>query len=220
MTSDAPAPYAQAIYGATLRSVRYGAPVIARMANTPNLVGHLDHHSPTRDGSFWICAANGEGVSASKVESKHAVAIERGLAYISCQAPIGFIPAEHLPQLDTSYKPDVKVVGGMVFSIGATFIPFFLMKRDTGEKIRVVLHVIVLSDLFMTMFIGVLGGQIIRTMVWDRNRPVFGFSFGQEDDGLTSARSILEWGQEVDGAGSSGIARDSMPAVRYAEKFI
>ncbi|KAF8909998.1 hypothetical protein CPB84DRAFT_1936834, partial [Gymnopilus junonius] len=101
----------------------------------------------------------------------------------------------------------IKVVGGMVTSIGVIFIPFFLMKRDTGEKIRVILHVIVLLDLFMTMFIGILGGQIIRTTAWDCNRPVFGFSFGQEDDGLTSAWSILEWGQEVDSTGISGIAR-------------
>ena len=37
------------------------------MANSPNLLGYLEHHSPTSDGSFSICIAGGIGSFVSKV---------------------------------------------------------------------------------------------------------------------------------------------------------
>ncbi|KAF8889203.1 hypothetical protein CPB84DRAFT_1749385 [Gymnopilus junonius] len=152
------------------------------MVNAPNLVGHLEYHSPTTDGSFSICAANGKGVFISK-------------------ALYDSIPAEHRPSLNTSYKPNVDTLNaGIMTSIGTTFFPFILINKDTGERVRVILHALVLLNLFMSMFIGVTGGQIISTSAWGRNGPVFGFNFGQGDDDLMpkAERDAVQWSALVD----------------------
>ena len=37
------------------------------MGNRPNLIGYLEHHNPTTDGSVAICMAGGNGVFVQKV---------------------------------------------------------------------------------------------------------------------------------------------------------
>lgn len=55
------------LYDETYRSIRYPELSISSMANRPNLIGHLEHHAPTTDGSFSICVAGGKGVFISQV---------------------------------------------------------------------------------------------------------------------------------------------------------
>jgi hypothetical protein len=134
------------------------------MATRPNLVGHLEHHTPTTDGSFSICVANGQGVFIS-------------------QALLESIPSEHRPALNMTLagqKVETLTVGNLQ-SIGTTLIPFILTNKDTCEKFRIVLSAIVLPNLFMGMFIGANGGDIVRTTQWGHNGVVFGFSFGEPD---------------------------------------
>jgi hypothetical protein len=66
MAPNAPPPYVRTVYDETLRSKFYGSPSIDSIANRPNLIGHLQHHSPDTDGSFSICIAGGEGVFISQ----------------------------------------------------------------------------------------------------------------------------------------------------------
>lgn len=101
------------------------------------------------------------------------------------------IPPEHRPALNTDYKPAVETLtSGMMTSIGTTFIPLILTDQDTGEKIRIVLHAIVLPSLFMNMFIGTIGGELVRSTAWGSDGPVFGFNFGPSPDDLTYVRGI------------------------------
>jgi len=65
--SAAPPPYYRTLYDETHRSIIYLNPSISSMANRPNLIGKLEHHSPITDGSFSICIASGEGVFISQV---------------------------------------------------------------------------------------------------------------------------------------------------------
>ena len=42
---------------------------VATMGNRPNLIGFIEHHSSTTDGSFAICLAGGSEVVIKKVRS-------------------------------------------------------------------------------------------------------------------------------------------------------
>ncbi|KAF9471774.1 hypothetical protein BDN70DRAFT_767240, partial [Pholiota conissans] len=128
--------YIPTIYDETFRSVSYLEPTIGSIGNRPNLVGYLEHHAPTTDGSFSICVAGGEGVFVSK-------------------ALLDSIPEAHRPQLNTADAGlKVKTLFEPMTSIGSTFIPLILTNRTTGKKFRVVLYAIVLPKMFMGMFIG------------------------------------------------------------------
>src|SRR5271155_2828331 len=52
---------ARVIYDDTQRNKEVPHPSIYSMASRPSLIGHLEHHSNSTDGSFRICVANGEG---------------------------------------------------------------------------------------------------------------------------------------------------------------
>ena len=45
------------------------------------------------------------------------------------------------------------MIGRTMKTIGTVMFPFILTKKDTGERMRYVLHAHVLPDLFMPMFI-------------------------------------------------------------------
>ena len=66
-TDTPPPPYFRTVYDETLRSITYTEPSIMSMANNPNLLGQLEYHSPTSDGSFSICVAGGDGIFISQV---------------------------------------------------------------------------------------------------------------------------------------------------------
>lgn len=42
---------------------------IMSMGHRANLIGYLEHHDPTSDGSFAICIAGGTGACVSKVSN-------------------------------------------------------------------------------------------------------------------------------------------------------
>ncbi|KAH9484604.1 hypothetical protein JR316_0004086 [Psilocybe cubensis] len=156
------------IYDETFRSVHYDNPAIASMANHPNLVGKLEHHAPTTDGSFSICIANGRGVFISR-------------------ALLESIPSEHRPTLDTTFAgQEVESFAGVLRSLGTTLFPLILKNAKTGESFRVVLHAIVLPKLYIHMFIGGQGSPILRTTAYTNGVPVHGFSF----DGSENAKDF------------------------------
>ena len=64
---DAPPAYIRTVYDDTYRARWYIEPSIMSTANSPNLLGHLEHHSTQTD--FAICVVNGSGVFVSKVSS-------------------------------------------------------------------------------------------------------------------------------------------------------
>jgi hypothetical protein len=72
--------------------------------------------------------------------------------------------------------------GGDMRSIGTTFLPLILTNYTTGEKFRIVLHAIVLPDLFMGMFIGFGGDGVVSTMEYSANRVLHGFRLGEGDE--------------------------------------
>lgn len=55
------------LYDETHRGVWFPTAEIASMGNRGNLLGHLEHHAATTDGSFSICLANGRGAFVSQV---------------------------------------------------------------------------------------------------------------------------------------------------------
>ena len=58
---------ARIIYDDTQRNNRVPNPCIYSMASRPSLLGYLEYHSNSTDGSFPICVANGEGSFISQV---------------------------------------------------------------------------------------------------------------------------------------------------------
>ncbi|KAJ7761528.1 hypothetical protein DFH07DRAFT_883564 [Mycena maculata] len=160
--SQNPPPYARTALDETHRSIQYIMPTIMSMANSPNLLGYLENHSPDTDGSFSICVARGTGVFIS-------------------QTLFESIPAEHRPALDTGVagqSVSFGLLGTSTNSIGTTLLPFILTAK-TGERIRLVLHALVVPNLFMGMFIG----RPIswwKSEVWGGGKgPLFTFDFGQ-----------------------------------------
>ncbi|VDC01987.1 unnamed protein product [Peniophora sp. CBMAI 1063] len=109
---------------------------IMSMGNRPNLIGYLQHHSPTTDGSVAICLAGGNGVFVQK-------------------ACLEFIPEEHRPALDTSRKGHVSfLTGSTQETLGSTLLPILLTDASSGKKFRVVLYANVLENLLIPVFIG------------------------------------------------------------------
>ncbi|KAJ7768350.1 hypothetical protein B0H16DRAFT_1307798 [Mycena metata] len=147
----------------THRSIHYMEPEIASMATRPNLLGYLEHHAPDTDGSFSVCIAGGHGVIIS-------------------QKLYESIPAEHRPALDTGVAGqavEFTVMGGTQEIIGTTLLPWILT-TTSGERIRLVLHALVLPKLFMGMFIGNGGLSWLKSESWGGGRgPQFSFDFGQ-----------------------------------------
>ncbi|KAF8957766.1 hypothetical protein BDZ97DRAFT_1924275 [Flammula alnicola] len=110
------------------------------MGNRPNLLGYLEHHAPTTDGSFSICFAGGDGVFIG-------------------EALYESIPLQHRPVLDTSEAGrDVQLIlaGSTMKTLGSTFLPFIII-TDTDEKVRMVLRVFVVKTLLLGMFWGMHG---------------------------------------------------------------
>ncbi|KAJ6559136.1 hypothetical protein DFH09DRAFT_921982 [Mycena vulgaris] len=157
----APPPYARTVLDETHRSISYGAPQIASMANNPTLLGYLVNHGPDTDGSFSICIAGGVGTFIS-------------------QTLFESIPAEYRPALDTSaagQSVSFSLMGTTAESIGTTFLPFIL-PTTTGERIRLVVHTLVLPKLFMGMFIGS-RAPWLKGEAWSGSGPTYTFDFGE-----------------------------------------
>ena len=62
-----PPPYVRIVYDETHRGKWYMQLSIASMAHLAHLLGYLEHHTPSTDGSFGVCIAGGTGVFVSKV---------------------------------------------------------------------------------------------------------------------------------------------------------
>ncbi|GLB44181.1 hypothetical protein LshimejAT787_1601110 [Lyophyllum shimeji] len=174
LSEPEPPPYAPPIRTAhdeTYRAVGHRRLCIESVANRPNLLGYLEYHSPTTDGSFAICIAGGAGVFVSED------------LYNS-------IPIDRRPTLDTSdagMEIDYVLFGTKMTAVGSTFFPFLLTTGDTNERIRVILRAYVVPDLLMGMFIG-RGGLTFRiTEEWGggvhprSEGPAFVFHFARED---------------------------------------
>lgn len=63
-------------------------------------------------------------------------------------------------------------------SVGTTFIPVILTDAQTGEKIRIILYAIVVSNLFMGMFIGG-SSKFLKSSSWGPEGIMYTFDFGQ-----------------------------------------
>lgn len=63
---------------------------INSMANQPNIIGYLEHHKPTTDGSFAICAAGGTGVFVKKAST--ALVFRVPVEQIRCAELVGVDP--------------------------------------------------------------------------------------------------------------------------------
>lgn len=55
----------------------YPLPQVDSMGNCPNLMGYLEHHAPSTDGSFAICIAAGNATLVSKVSQKRLSSLYR-----------------------------------------------------------------------------------------------------------------------------------------------
>jgi hypothetical protein len=63
-----PQSHARVVYDETFRGKWFMKPFIFSMAQIPNVLGYLDHHSENTDGSFSICmGGGGVGVFVSQV---------------------------------------------------------------------------------------------------------------------------------------------------------
>jgi hypothetical protein len=83
VVSDAPTASIPTFYDETFRSKQYVNPSIISVANNPTLLGFLESHAPTTDGSFSICIAGGQGVFVSKVRSHSIILFNFQLPYLS-----------------------------------------------------------------------------------------------------------------------------------------
>ncbi|EDR14529.1 uncharacterized protein LACBIDRAFT_305211 [Laccaria bicolor S238N-H82] len=159
-TSEAPPAYARTVYDETHRGVWHMEPSIQSMANSVNLIGYLDHHSPDTDGSFGICLAGGVGNVVS-------------------QELIDSIPAAHRPvvKTDDAGQTIPYIMGQPFKAIGTTFFPIVLTNAQTQEHIRLVLHAFMVPKLLMGMFIGKGTATFLKIEAWSGGRPRFTFDF-------------------------------------------
>ncbi|RDB23868.1 hypothetical protein Hypma_009203 [Hypsizygus marmoreus] len=171
--SGAPPPYSgplRTVYDETHRGVWHPELSIDSLGNAANLLGYLENHSPTTDGSFSICFAGGSGVFIS-------------------QALYNSIPLEHRPALDTSdagKSVNLTIIGGTMTTVGSILFPFILT-TDESEQVRLVLKVYVVPNLLMGMF----WGQGQTGFKWsyqyggfqnpNGHGPRFNFDFGRGD---------------------------------------
>ena len=65
--SNSPPAYITTVHDDTHRGKWPNDLSIMSMGNRPNLIGYLEHHNPTTDGSVAICMAGGNGVFVQKV---------------------------------------------------------------------------------------------------------------------------------------------------------
>ncbi|KIP02607.1 hypothetical protein PHLGIDRAFT_286700 [Phlebiopsis gigantea 11061_1 CR5-6] len=152
-----PPAYIHTVYDETFRAIWHHSPIIMSMANSPNLLGYLEYPSPTSDGSFSICIANGVGSFVSK-------------------ALLESIPEKNRPVLDeTEAGFEVQTLSGSMTSIGSVMFPFLLTNRQTGERMRYILRALVLPGLFANMFISAGNNGIVEVIAYGGpgGRPVF-----------------------------------------------
>ncbi len=124
---------------------------ITSMGAVKHLTAHLEHHTPTTDGSFGICIAGGKG-------------------FFVKQAVYESIPRARRPPLDITESlsssnnifPDDPIE-----SIGSTIMPFILTDRNTGTSFRLKVRALVVPKLLLGMFIGTSGG-IVKSQKYDR----------------------------------------------------
>ena len=147
------------LYDETFRCVCHKMPQIQSMASLTCLVGYLEHHEATTDGSFAICVADGEG------------------AFIS-QELFESIPLAHRPELHTDGRREVAFTilsRETGTAIGSTHLPTLFWNRTTGQKFRIKLFVYVMKDFGIPMFISH-SDWIVRTSF--EENPTFRFDFG------------------------------------------
>ncbi|KAI9740338.1 MAG: hypothetical protein M1834_004917 [Cirrosporium novae-zelandiae] len=114
----------------------HGSASVHSMANNATLIGYLQHHFSSTDGSFSICIAGGQGNVVSKT------------LYES-------IPEANRPTLDTQDTPEVDfLIGPSQKALGSIIMPIVLRNRDTGKKFCIKLYAFVIEHLLMGMFIG------------------------------------------------------------------
>jgi len=130
------------------------------VANHATLIGYLEHHATTTDGSFAMCIAGGNGVFVSKTL-------------------LDSIPAEHRPVIDTTMaNVHVETIIGTGFhTIGTALVPIILTDAETSEKFRIVLYALVIRDMIMGMFISQ-GSKFLRAYFHTSTRGEYTFDFG------------------------------------------
>jgi len=167
------------LYDETYRSISYPEPCIGSIANNPNLVGRLEHHSPTTDGSFSICIASGRGVFISQVSAIYIHTHEHRKLIMRIQSLYESIPTEHRPPLNSADAGRTvnTIATSPMKTIGSTFMPIILTNKDTLEKFRIVLYALVVPNLFMGMFIS--DWPLVRTTQWSSSGPTFGLGFDE-----------------------------------------
>ncbi|EIM86542.1 uncharacterized protein STEHIDRAFT_57583 [Stereum hirsutum FP-91666 SS1] len=153
------------LYDDTHRGVSAFDYSIMSMGNRANLIGYLEHHDPTSDGSFSICIAGGNGACVSK------------RLYES-------IPAQHRPLLNTQdNSPVTFLTGSSQTALGSTIMPVILTNKRTGKKFRVKIYALVLENLLMGMFIGGPGGAgPFKSMAWGGGVVTHGLEVGPDQE--------------------------------------
>ncbi|KAJ3509644.1 hypothetical protein NLJ89_g5108 [Agrocybe chaxingu] len=150
------------LYDETHRGKWALMPDISSMGNNANLIGYLEHHDPSTDGSFAICLAGGSGNFVSK-------------------ALYDSIPEAHRPTLNTDEDVDVSfsLLGSTQKALGSVIMPLILINYETNTRFRIKLHALVMPRLLMGMFIGTTTAKpFLRTTQYlPGNGCIWGFEF-------------------------------------------
>ncbi|KZV74798.1 hypothetical protein PENSPDRAFT_662230 [Peniophora sp. CONT] len=161
MSTEPPPAYISTVHDDTHRGKWPNDLSIMSMGNRPNLIGYLEHHVPTTDGSFSICLAGGNGVFVQKA------------FYES-------IPKEHRPPLNTENKGHVSfLTGGSQETLGSTLLPILLTDASNGQKFRLILYANVLENLLIPVFIGQSPETVpfLESQSWGGSGPTYTFNF-------------------------------------------
>ncbi|KAG6828544.1 hypothetical protein H0H92_007622 [Tricholoma furcatifolium] len=190
MPDPTPPPYAApTVHDETHRGIWYPSPSIASMGHVPHLLGYIEHHPSSTDGSFAICIAGGQGVFVKQVSILDLTTVVlRDQFYVGStlwQALYESIPPDVRPPLN---KADAGteislLMGGPMKAIGTTNFPF-LLTDDSGKKVRIVLHAYVVPDLLMGMFMSQVpptfdlsaaygGGKVTFTAEFEQGTYIF-----------------------------------------------
>ncbi|CAA7263948.1 unnamed protein product [Cyclocybe aegerita] len=163
MSTEPPAyPDIPTLYDETHRGKWPFQPEVATVGNSANMLGYLEHHASTTDGSFAICMAGG---------SENLVS----------QALYESIPEVHRPPLNTEHagvEVSFSIFGSSQKAIGSIIMPIILTDAEGNTQFRIKLFALVMPELLMGMFIGYeSAGEYWRSALHGGGKVVYEFEF-------------------------------------------
>jgi hypothetical protein len=147
---------ARLVYDETGSGKSVDCPEIRSSAQNAALVGLLEHHQETTEGSYSIVLADGDGTFISPVTPPSAIAQCSGSDLTLQQDFYNSIPETHRPPINLldAGKPVKRLFyKDPILTMGSIMMPIILKTANTNEYIKLVLNTFVVPELVHPVFV-------------------------------------------------------------------